>query len=168
MKYAEASKLIMKLSDDYSTNLSTEKEAGFLSGYSVYYKGELVAYVSTKEMYGIYPANYSLYKLPYGNKLWMILSELAMTKSSDRVIEPKYNVIIGNNPSDRYEYIVWQKTGSGVFEQDVVKTELLSDESTQFSPSEYSKLIEFIKTLPDGEFQVMVANHGKALVKDDD
>lgn len=161
MKYSEASKLIKKLSDDYSTNLST--------GYSVYYKGDLVVYVSTKEMYGIYPSNYSIYKLPYGNKLWMILSELAMTKPSDRLSKPKYNVIIGKDGP--HISTVWHKVNDSFpispYEIDTISDDYLTMPQYIFTGEEYLSLIKYIKTLPDCEFQVMVANHGKALVRED-
>lgn len=175
MKYVEASKLIQKLSDDYSTNLITgDTVLGFLAGYNVYYKGELVVYVTTDTMYGIYPANDYLYKLPYGNKLWMILSKLAMTKPSDRLSEPKYNVIIAN--IGFHINTVWYKLESlfpydvATFPYDVatIDDDDLVRNKYIFTEEEYKELIKHIKTLPDGEYQAKVAEHGKTLIKEED
>ncbi|QBJ03352.1 hypothetical protein HWC08_gp002 [Lactobacillus phage 521B] len=168
MKYVEASKLIQKLSNDYST---VKNVFGSMEGYSVFYKGKLVAYVSTYAMYGIYPANAYLYKLPYGNKLWMILSELSMTKISDRLNEPKYNVIIANNPGKdiMFPFEVWKHDSDNIFYLTCVEeNELRENNNTIFSEDEYAKLIKYIKTLPDGEFQAKVAEHGKTLIKEED
>lgn len=169
MKYSEANKLIHKLSDDYFTNLITgDIVVGFLAGYNVYYKGELVVYVSTTTMYGIYPANAYLYKLPYGNKLWMILSELAMTKPSDRLSEPKYNVIIAN--VGFHIRTVWYKVDDQNFSYDVdtIDDDDLVLHEYKFTEKEYKELIKYIKTLPDGEYQAQVAEHGKTLIKKED
>jgi len=168
MKYVEASKLIQKLSNDYST---VKNVFGSMKGYSVFYKGKLVAYVSTYAMYGIYPANAYLYKLPYGNKLWMILSELSMTKISDRLNEPKYNVIIANNPGKdiMFPIEVWKHDSDNIFYLTCVEeNELRKNNNTIFSENEYYQLIKYIKTLPDGEFQAKVAEHGKTLIKEED
>jgi len=172
MKYVEASKLIQKLSNDYSTNLVTGKNVlGFFEGYDVFYKNKLVAYIPTDTMYGIYPANAYLYKLPYGNKLWMILSELSMTKISDRLNEPKYNVIIANNPGKdiMFPIEVWKHDSDNIFYLTCVEeNELRKNNNTIFSENEYYQLIKYIKTLPDGEFQAKVAEHGKTLIKEED
>ncbi|UKM63091.1 hypothetical protein [Levilactobacillus phage ENFP1] len=168
MKYSEASKLIQKLSDDYSINLITENSVvGFLAGYNVYYKGELVVYVSTNTMYGIYPANVYLYKLPSGNKLWMILSELAMTKPSERLSEPKYNVIIANVGFNINT--VWYKLDQFFpYDVDTIDDDDLVMNKYIFTEEEYKELIQYIKTLPDGEYQAKVAEHGKTLIKEED
>jgi len=168
MKYSEASKLIQNLSDDYSTNLITgDIVVGFIAGYNVYYKGELVIYVSTTTMYGIYPANAYLYKLPYGNKLWMILSELAMTKPSDRLSEPKYNVIIAN--IGFHINTVWYKLEPLFpYDVDTIDDDDLVMNKYIFTEEEYQELIKYIKTLPDGEYQAKVAEHGKTLIKEED
>lgn len=172
MKYVEASKLIQKLSDDYSINLVTgENVLGFMEGYIVYYKGELVVYVSTTTMYGIYSNTAYLYKLPYGNKLWMILSELAMTKPSDRIRKPKYNVIIANNPGKdiMFPFEVWEHDSDNIFYLTCVEeNELRENNNTIFSENEYYQLIKYIKTIPDGEFQAKVAEHGKTLVEEEE
>jgi len=166
MKYVEASKLIQNLSDDYSINLvAGNDEVSFLTGYKAYYKGELVAYVSTKEMYGIYPANYSIYKLPYGNKLWMILSELSMTPIDKRLAENKCNVIIGNTGDGVYP--VWVKNSNHNYGIRRYGAYTLYHKEVLFTNAEFEDLIKHIKNLPDGEFQAKVAEHGKTLFKED-
>jgi len=37
-----------------------------------------------------------------------------------------------------------------------------------FTDAEFNELIKYIKTLPDGEFQAKVAEHGKSLVEEDE
>lgn len=86
MKYSEAKKQIEALSSKYSAY--KDKDTEF---FNVYYKNDEVAYVRTNERYSV-TVWFEKYfkKLPYSNKLYMILSELAMTPLEERADEKKY------------------------------------------------------------------------------
>ena len=86
MKYSEAEKQIKALSSKYSAY--KDKDTEF---FNVYYKNGEVAYVRTNERYSV-TVWFEKYfkKLPYSNKLYMILSELAMTPLEERADEKKY------------------------------------------------------------------------------
>ncbi|KAF0336871.1 hypothetical protein GBO66_08945 [Pediococcus acidilactici] len=88
MKYSEAEKQIKALSNKYSVNM--DKISGF---FNVNYKDVETAFVNDYIEYsiGVMDSN-SFYKLPFSNKLFMILSELAMTPLDERVEEKKYYV----------------------------------------------------------------------------
>ena len=160
MKYDEATKLIEGLSKEYSININE----GF---YSVVYNGLEVfrVYKAKQYFFGNMIESYYFDKLPYSHKLWMILAELAMTKLSDRLNEPKYNVIIAN--IGFHIRTVWYKVDDQNFSYDV---DTIDDDDLvlyeyKFTEKEYKKLIKYIKTLPDGEWQTKVAEHGKTEVK---
>lgn len=85
MKYSEAKKKIEALSSKYSAY--KDKDTEF---FNVYYKNDEVAYVRTNERYSVtvwFEKCFS--KLPFNNKLYMILSELAMTPLDERVVDEK-------------------------------------------------------------------------------
>ncbi|AUV59756.1 hypothetical protein [Lactobacillus phage Bassarid] len=88
MKYSEAKKQIEALSSKYSAY--KDKDTEF---FNVYYKNGEVAYVRTNERYSV-TVWFEKYfkKLPYSNKLYMILSELAMTPLEERKEDKKYQV----------------------------------------------------------------------------
>ena len=161
MKYSEAIKLIKGLSKEYSIN---NDELIF----ELIYKSKPIAWVDKREQFIFGSVNISASgfdKLPYSHKLWMILAELAMTKLSDRLNEPKYNVIIAN--IGFHIRTVWYKVDDQNFSYDV---DTIDDDDLvlyeyKFTEKEYKELIKYIKTLPDGEFQAKVAEHGKTLVK---
>lgn len=90
MKYSEAKKEIEALSSKYSAY--KDKYTNF---FNVYYKNREVAYVRTNERYSV-TVWFEKYfqKLPFSNKLYMILAELAMTPLDERVEEKKYYVKI--------------------------------------------------------------------------
>lgn len=93
MKYSEAKKQIEALSSKY--NAYKDKDTEF---FNVYYKNGEVAYVRTNEQYSVtvwFEKNFS--KLPFNNKLYMILSELAMTPLDERVEVKKHYVKVFNN-----------------------------------------------------------------------
>jgi len=95
MKYIEAKKAIEALSSKYSAYKDTDNEF-----FNVYYKNGEAAYVRTDERYSAtvwYEKRFS--KLPFSNKLYMILSELAMTPLDERKEEKKYliHVFKGQN-----------------------------------------------------------------------
>ena len=90
MKYSEAKKEIEALSSKYSAYKDT-----YTNFFNVYYKNGEVAYVRTNERYSV-TVWFEKYfpKLPFSNKLYMILAELAMTPLDERVEEKKYYVKI--------------------------------------------------------------------------
>lgn len=90
MKYSEAKKAIEALSSKYSIN--TDKLSVY---FNINYKGVEIAFVNSDIEYNIGIGNpKNFYKLPFSNKLYMILSELAMTPLDERVEEKKYYVKI--------------------------------------------------------------------------
>lgn len=90
MKYNEAKKAIEALSSKYSVN--TDKLSVY---FNINYKGVEIAFVNSDIEYNIGIGNpKNFYKLPFSNKLYMIMSELAMTPVDARVEEKKYYVKI--------------------------------------------------------------------------
>ena len=161
MKYNEATKLIQELSKKYSTN----------NGKSVFeftYKSKPIAWVDKLEQFSFGRFNISDFgfnELPYSHKLWMILAELAMTPISERE-EHKWRVIVGNDSSTFVSFVCWKKS-DGEFPYILCfsdPTYFPCDDSI-FTDEEFSDLIKHIKTLPDGEWQAKVAEHGKTEVK---
>lgn len=95
MKYIEAKKQIEALSSKYDVYKNN-----CTNYFNVYYKNGEAAYVRTDERYSAtvwYEKRFS--KLPFSNRLYMILSELAMTPLDKRVEEKKYliHVFKGQN-----------------------------------------------------------------------
>jgi len=90
MKYTEAEKQIKALSSKYDIHMG---DGDFI----VYYKHTLVAWVKNNERYLFYNDADRFKQLPLSNKLYMILSELAITKLDERVEEKKYYVKIFDN-----------------------------------------------------------------------
>lgn len=87
MKYSEAKKAIEALSSKYSVD-------DFYGCFNVNYKDIEIAFVRSKRYsFEFWPEKY-FSKLPFSNKLYMILSELAMTPRDERVEEKKYYVKI--------------------------------------------------------------------------
>ena len=163
MKYDEATKLIKGLSKEYSI-YNNDKSVFELS-----YKYKPIAWVDKQEQFNFGHMNTlvpEFNKLPYSHKLYMILAELAMTPLNERK-EHHWNVIIANNPNNgKYSYTAWFKTQNGydIFDG-FSKQKLMVAEHTRFTDKEFDTLIKYIKTLPDGEWQAKVAEHGKTLVK---
>ena len=85
MLYTEAEKQIKSLSSKYSINMN---DGDFI----VNYKNMLTAWVKNDKRYSFYNDENILKKLPFSNKLYMILAELAMTPIDERVEEKKYYV----------------------------------------------------------------------------
>lgn len=93
MKYIEAAKAIVSLSTKYSIYVNTDN-------FAVNYKGENIACVPTYQQYFVRVwIEKGFKKLPFSNKLYMILSELAMTPLDERKEEKKYliHVFKGQN-----------------------------------------------------------------------
>lgn len=107
MKYSEAEKQIKALSSKYNVNMAD-------SDFIVNYKYMLVAWVKNDKRYLFYNDENHFEKIPFSNKLYMILSELAMTPLDEREEENKYYVkafqaylnirVIDNHPSINTSY----------------------------------------------------------------
>nr|DAM08173.1 MAG TPA: hypothetical protein [Caudoviricetes sp.] len=83
MKYSEAEKRIKALSSKYDVYMGD-------GDFAVDYKNIIVAWVKGDERYLFYNDETIFKKLPFSNKLYMILSELAITPLDERVVEKKY------------------------------------------------------------------------------
>jgi len=162
MKYSEATKAIQGLSKKYSIN-NDDKSIFELS-----YKSKPIAWVDKQEQFNFGRLSTlapGFNELPYGHKLWMILAELAMTPLNKRD-EHKWNVIVGNDNSGVNSVLCWRKSDINLPYLLCFSTPIyLSGDDNSFTDSEFSELIKYIKTLPDGEYQAKVAEHGKTLVK---
>ena len=163
MKYDEATKLIKGLSKKYSIDNNGKRY------FELIYKSKSIAWVNKQERFnlGVVDTLASKFsKMPYSYKLWMILAELAMTPLNERK-EHKWNVIVGSDSSGFANTICWAKSDSN-FPYLLCLSDSISladDKYNIFTDSEFSALIKHIKTLPDGEWQAKVAEHGKTLVK---
>jgi len=88
MKYSEAKKQIESLSSKYSAY--KDKYTNF---FNVNYENAEVAYTRSDKRYSFnFWSENNFQKLPFSNKLYMILSELAMTPLDERIDEKKYLV----------------------------------------------------------------------------
>lgn len=163
MKYNELVEKVKKLSSKYDFKTVENPLVG--QKLIISYGDINVLRVYNYQLYHVEVIAEKFNKLPFSHKLWMLVNEYAMTPINKRFEENKYVVIIGSNPQDSYGYVVWVKTTEGIFVQAYATDTDLYYADSQFTPSEYQDLIEFIKTLPDGEFQAKVAEHGKTLVK---
>ncbi|MCV3320798.1 hypothetical protein NR224_01005 [Pediococcus ethanolidurans] len=85
MKYSEAEKQIKALSSKYDVYMV----GGDLT---VYYKNIIVAWVNSEERYLLYNDENRFKQLPFSNKIYMILAELASTPLDEREEEKKYYV----------------------------------------------------------------------------
>lgn len=85
MKYSEAEKQIKALSSKYNVNM---EDGDFI----VNYKNMLVAWVKNNKRYSLYNNENCFKKIPFSNKLYMILAELAITQLDERVEEKKQYV----------------------------------------------------------------------------
>ena len=92
MKYSEAEKQIKALSNKYDI----DKSWGFFE--VIYNKKNYVISVSVNNEYGLRVRDINKFSsMPFSDKLYMILAELAMTPLDERVEEKKYYVKIFNN-----------------------------------------------------------------------
>jgi len=88
MEYNEAEQQITALSNKYSAYKHADTEF-----FNVCYKNGGVAYLKTDKRYSVtFWSENNFAKLPFSNKLFMIMSELAMTPLDKRVEEKKYLV----------------------------------------------------------------------------
>lgn len=162
MKYSEATKAIKGLSKKYSIN---NHDTCF---FELIYKHKPIAWVDKLEQFNFGRVNISasgFNELPYSHKLWMILAELAMTPLDKRKDEHKWNVIVGNDGSRVDNIVCWRKLDNGFPYLHLSDSIYLANDDAIFTDEEFSDLIKYIKTLPDGEWQAKVAEHGKTEVK---
>lgn len=163
MKYSEATKLIKGLSKKYSINNDDK------SIFEIDYKYKPIAWVGNLESFNFGRATSAseFSNMPYSHKLWMILAELAMTPLDKRKEENKWNVIVGNDDSESDYIICWGKEDSNsTYVLCLADSNSLKMNSKTFTDDEYSDLVKHIKTLPDGEWQAKVAEHGKTEAKE--
>ena len=94
MKYSKAEKQIKSLSSKYDIDMSD-------GDFNIVYKGNRCnTHVSGHYRYYLHVEdNVAFSKFPFSNKLYMILSELAMTPLDERVEENKYYVKVGDSAS---------------------------------------------------------------------
>lgn len=86
MKYSEAKQQIEAFSNNYGTAV------GITGDFNIYYKGKLVCWVSSAEYDTGNMLDLEFKKLPYANKLYTIMAELAITPYEDRENQNKYYV----------------------------------------------------------------------------
>ena len=161
MKYGEATKLIKGLSKKYLINDGKPI-------FELIYKSKPIAWVDKIEHFNFGRATSAsrFDELPYSHKLWMILAELAMTPLDKRKVEHKWNVIVGNDDRGNRSIVVWEKSiSNNGYILNIDGPHDLSFYTAIFTDKEFSDLIKHIKTLPDGEWQAKVAEHGKTEVK---
>ena len=87
MKYSEAVKQIEELSSKYRVYMTDEN-------FTITYKNMIVAWVINKQRYLFYNNEDHFNKLPFSDKLYIILAELAITPLDKREEEKKYYVKI--------------------------------------------------------------------------
>lgn len=134
MKYSEAKKEIEALSSKYSAYKDTATEF-----FNVYYKNDEVAYIRTNKRYSISVWFEECFqKLPFNNKLYMILSELAMTPLDERVEAKKYYVKVFNNELGylNINILTGKVTADEKSETDSIKTKLTSKAIEQLKQRE--------------------------------
>ena len=163
MKYSEATKLIKGLSKEYSINNDNK------SAFELIYKSQPTAWVDKIEQFNFGQYNTlapEFAKMPHSHKLYMILAELAMTPISEREGH-KWNIIVGNDDSDTGSIALWEKASLGHgYILGFADPDDLSCYDAIFTDEEFRDLIKHIKTLPDGEWQAKVAEHGKTEIKE--
>jgi len=123
MLYTEAEKQIKALSSKYSINMN---DGDFI----VNYKNMLTAWVKNDKRYSFYNDENLLKKLPFSNKLYMILAELAITPLDKREEEKKQYVKIfdGGLGYLNIDISTGNMTTDGVYETGTVKTEFTDKE----------------------------------------
>lgn len=165
MKYSEATKLIKGLSKEYSIDNDDKRY------FELIYESKPIIWVDKQEQFSFdlerdNILNFEFDKLPYSHKLWMILAKLAMTPLDKRKDDHRWNVIVGNDNRGNRSIVVWEKSiSNNGYVLNIDGPYDLSFHTAVFTDEEFSDLIKYIKTLPDGEWQAKVAEHGKTEVK---
>ncbi|MEL1271696.1 hypothetical protein AABC04_12745 [Lactiplantibacillus plantarum] len=128
MKYSEAEKRIKALSSKYDVVYCMAD-----GDFTINYKNMLVAWVRNNKRYLFYNNEIVFKKLPFSNKLYMILAELAITPLDERVEETKQYVKVFDN---EFGYLnIDNSTGemivSGMYESYGYKTKFTDKEIEQ-------------------------------------
>ena len=168
LTYDEATEEIKKLSSKYQTKLDENQS------FEVIYKGVLVALVDGHTTYEFYTGVPDFGKLLFSNKLYMLLAELSMTPIDKRGLVHKWSVPICKTPSYK---VVWSKVkvptrGAGLCSTPAEPFSLVTlfnytgqsigtKDDYIFTDSEYKELLDYLHTLPDGNYQVEMAEHNK-------
>jgi len=131
MKYSEAEKQIKALSSKYDVYMV----GGDLT---VYYKNIIVAWVNSEERYLLYNDESCFKKLPFSNKLYMILAELAMTPLDERVEDKRYYVKIFDGKAGylNINIIDGRMTTNSMYEDDAFKTKFTNKAIEQLKQRE--------------------------------
>ena len=121
MKYSEAVKQIEELSSKYRVYMTDEN-------FTITYKNMIVAWVVNKQRYLFYNNEVHFNKLPFSDKLYMLLAELAITPLDKRVEEKKYYVKIFDNELGylNIDISTGDITAGSVFETGFFKTKFTS------------------------------------------
>lgn len=162
MTITEFAKELKKLSNNYDLTIRLDSYRDT----SVLYKNKKVLIIGESQfnVYGVISHD-EFEKLPFSHKLWMLASELAMIPCDERFKQNKYNVIIGKDRG-MDPYVVWSSDGRENYSIVCTTFKFLQTyDCFKFTDSEFKGLISYIKTLPDSEFQVKVAEHGKQLIR---
>ncbi len=111
MKYSEAEKQITALSNKYSIDMDE------FSGYfNINYKGKEVAFVNSDSEYSIGVWNSkTFHKLPFSNKLYMVLSELALTPLDKRAEDKKYYIHVFKGQNGYLNIVCFRRKGKNGF-----------------------------------------------------
>lgn len=122
MKYSEAEKQIKALSSKYNVYMAD-------GDFSVNYKNMLVAWVKNNKRYLFYNNENDFKKIPFSNKLYMILSELAITPLDERVEENKHfiHVLEGENGYLNISISNGKATIDSLYETNIIKTKFTDE-----------------------------------------
>lgn len=158
-----------KIIKSIDSHLFLGKGYGFPDAFDVYYSkiDEDKFVLSVGKNGKLNTFNGELKFLSDENKRKLLLDsvDMAMTPLYKRV-EHKWNVIVGNDSSGLNNIICWGKEDSKpTYLLCLADSNSLKNKSKIFTDSEFSDLIRYIKTLPDGDWQAKVAEHGKREVK---
>jgi len=131
MKYSEAEKQIKALSSKYDVYMVD-------GDLTVYYKNIIVAWVNSEERYLLYNDESCFKKLPFSNKLYMILAELAMTPLDERVEDKRYYVKIFDGKAGylNINIIDGRMTTNSMYEDDAFKTKFTNKAIEQLKQRE--------------------------------
>lgn len=126
MKYGEAKKQIEALSSKYTITMGDYD-------FNVKYKGDIdVAYVEDYERYALTVYEEEVFeRLPFSDKLYTILSELAMTAPEDRKDIKKYFIHVLKEDTGYLNVIGGKIELDDNYESTGFKTKFTSDEINQ-------------------------------------
>lgn len=151
------------------SHIFLEKGYGFPNAFDVYYskinEDKFVLSVGENGKLNTFNSEFEYLSNKKRRKLLLASVDMAMTPLHKRV-EHKWNVIVGNDSSRFDGTVCWGKEDSNsTYLLCLADSINLANDEVTFTDSEFSDLIKYIKTLPDGEWQAKVAEHGKTEVK---